>query len=1049
MISSLVEAAIRFRILVLGITVALFFFGAIQLRDMPIDILPEFAPPTVEIQTEAPGLSAAEIELMVSLGIEGLMSGLPWVQSLSSKSVAGLSSIKMVFDPGTDLLRARQLVHERLTGAFLLPSVGKPPIMQPPTSSTNRVLMVALSSQVVDPIALSVVAQWTVKPKLLGVPGVSKVAIWGARPRQLQILLDYNKLQKYGIKQNQIIKAAGESLWVSNLSFLKSSVPGRGGFLDSPNQRMEVRHVLPISSPADLARIRIGGTKYKLGDVAQVVEGHPPLIGDAIVKDGHGLLLVVEKYPGANTVEVTRAVEAALDEMRPGLVDINIDSHAFRPATFVQWAMTNIAKAVLIGGLLSVLAMALLLFNWRALAVGVIAIPLSLLLAALVNYEEGATLNTLMLSGFGVAIASIIDDLVITFQNLRRRLLLSDGKPAGGIAVGTIIRDSIAETRRPVIFATLINLLVISPVFFLKGLTGSFIQPLAISYMLALLASLLVAVTVVPAFAALLSVWLRPAATPQHEGQPATKPRRAGLFALPLGAISSRPIAAGLVAAALAAIMLFTLPRFSNVTLPHFKERDVLVNWDMPVGVSQSEMFRITSKATRELRAVAGVRDVAAHFGRAVSGDQTVGLNSGRIWIRIDHKADYNRTLAEIQSTISAYPGVRHKLHTYLNDRMGRALPSQKNDLIVRVYGGNRKIILETAGKVKEALSGVEGLWDLRVDDVPLEPHIQVEVNLAAAAQIGIKPGDVRRAASTLFAGLEVGRIYESQKVFSVVVWSKPDQRASVSDIANALIAVPGGGYVRLADVASIKVVETPSLVRRESNSQYIDVIASVGGRSYDAVISDARQRLRNVSFRLGYYPKIMGEAESQRAALARLGVAALVAAIGIGLLLQAATGSWLLALALLLTLPLALSGGMLAALLSEAGGAISLGSLLGLLAVYGLATRQGLTMAYRYHQLLDQAGSNPDTTASAELAASATQERIVPVVVTALCVALAMAPLVYFGSRPGFELLRPMATVVLGGLVSSTITVLLVLPAVFLRFSANREPELNLGVTR
>ena len=522
MLSALVEFAIRFRVLVIGAAAALVFFGSDRLRQMPVDILPEFSPPVVEIQTEAVGLSAAEVETMVSLSIEELMAGLPWLKSLTSESVAGLSSIRLEFEPKTPLIRARQLVQERLTTAFLLPNVAKSPIMQQPTSSTNRVLMMSLASKDMDPIALSVITQWTVKPKLLGIPGVSKVSIWGERRRQLQVQVDPETLRRNGITMRQIISSTGDSLWVSHLSFLKSSVASTGGYLDTNNQRMEIRHILPVSSPADLAKISIDGAKQlTLGDVADVVEGHPPLIGDAIVQGGQGLLLVVEKFPGANTVEVTRAVEEALAELRPGLAGIKIDSQAFRPATFVEWSIANLGRVAVAAGLLVVAGLAALLLNWRAVAIGLVALPLSLLSACLVLDFMGATINALVIAGFAAALASIVDDLVCATESLDRRL--HDGNratggaahsagalagPLAGLGVGAIIRDSILDVRRPVLFAMLISLLAISPLVFVEGRSGIFMQPLARAYALALLASTIVTLLVVPALAALLSSWL-------------------------------------------------------------------------------------------------------------------------------------------------------------------------------------------------------------------------------------------------------------------------------------------------------------------------------------------------------------------------------------------------------------------------------------------------------------------------------------------------------------------------------------------------------------
>ena len=1063
MLSALVEFAIRFRVLVIGAAAALVFFGSDRLRQMPVDILPEFSPPVVEIQTEAVGLSAAEVETMVSLSIEELMAGLPWLKSLTSESVAGLSSIRLEFEPKTPLIRARQLVQERLTTAFLLPNVAKSPIMQQPTSSTNRVLMMSLASKDMDPIALSVITQWTVKPKLLGIPGVAKVSIWGERRRQLQVQVDPETLRRNGITMRQIISSTGDSLWVSHLSFLKSSVASTGGYLDTNNQRMEIRHILPVSSPADLAKISIDGAKQlTLGDVADVVEGHPPLIGDAIVQGGQGLLLVVEKFPGANTVEVTRAVEEALAELRPGLTGIKIDSQAFRPATFVEWSIANLGRVALAAWLLAVAGLAALLLNWRAVAIGLVALPLSLLSACLVLDFMGATINALVIAGFAAALASIVDDLVCATESLDRRL--HDGNRATGgaaplagpladLGVGAIIRDSILDVRRPVLFAMLISLLAISPLVFVEGRSGIFMQPLARAYALALLASTIVTLLVVPALAALLSGWL--------PAPPVTKEPRAlaRVLAKPFqvsGQVSGQVAGAafppfGMVAALLALVVvaLAAVPTvwhdhdLRSGLLPRFEEREIVVYWEAAPGISHDEMLRITTKLTGELQAVPGVRAVNAHLGRAISGDQAVSINSSRIWIRIDPEAVFAQVLGGLQAVLGAYPGMEHQIHTYLNDRLGKTLAGIDENFVVRIYGQRRSALLETAQEVRTALSGIDGLWNVRTLETPVEPQVQVEVDLAKAARIGVKPGDVRRAASTLFAGIEVGQIFESQKVFEVVVWSKPESRRSVSSIANAQIELPGAGHVRLGDVAEVKVLPSPSIVRRENISLFIDVAGQIRGHSFNEIAGDARERLRNIKFPLGYHPKILGNMAVSEASGVRLLVAAATAFFGILLVMQAAFGSWRHAAGNLLLLPLTMSGAIAAALIVS--GALSLGALLGLLAIFTLTVRQSMALTSRYIEL----SAEYNFANSAPFAAAAVRERVTPVIVSAVCIALAMAPMIYYAGKPGLEFMTPMAVAMLGGLVTSTLTVLFALPAVLVHIGAGREVDLSLELAR
>src|SRR5256886_5354861 len=422
MIRWIVGWSLKFPLLMLALAVAMILVGITQLRNMPVDALPEFAPPYVEVQTEALGLSASEVEELISFNLEELHNGTPFLQSMRSTSVPGLSSIVLYFQPGTDILRARQLVSERLSLAYALPNVAQPPVILQPMSATSRVMMVGLSSKQVSPIQMSVLARWNIRPALLSVPGVANVSIWGMRDRQLQVLVDPQRLQARHVTLDQIVSTTGNALWVSPLTFLNASTPGSGGWIDTPQQRLEVRHVLPISSPDDLAQVNVEGTKLRLGDVAAVVEDHQPLIGDDILDNGPGLLLDIEKFPGANTLEVTRGVEAKLNELRPGLSGIQIDTTIFRPASFIDLAMGNLTWSLLIGFLLLVLVLLAFHYHWRAALISLVAIPLSLVTAGLVLYLRGATLNMMVLAGLLIAVGIVVDDAISDVENIVRRL---------------------------------------------------------------------------------------------------------------------------------------------------------------------------------------------------------------------------------------------------------------------------------------------------------------------------------------------------------------------------------------------------------------------------------------------------------------------------------------------------------------------------------------------------------------------------------------------------------------------------------------------------
>jgi Cu/Ag efflux pump CusA len=504
MMKKIVIAAMKVRLLVATVAVLLIIFGITQLTKVPVDALPEFSRPYVEIQTEALGLSAAEIEALITTPMEAdMLNGTSWVEEIRSESIPGLSSIVLIFKPGTDIMDARQMVQERLIEIFALPGVSKPPAMLNPLSSTSRVLKIGLSSEEVSLIDMSVLARWTIVPRLMGVPGVANVSIWGQRKRQLQVLVDPGEIEKKGVTLNQIISTTGNALWVSPLSYLDASTPGTGGFFDTPNQRLGIRHILPISTPEELGQVIVEGTSLSLADVSNVVENHQPLIGDALVDESPNLMLIVEKFPWANTVDVTEEVEAALVNLRPGLSGIEMNSTLFRPATFLEVATSNLTTVFLIGGILIILALFAFSLNWRTALISTVTILLSFIIALTVLYLQGVTLNMMIIAGLIIAIGLIIDDSIIDIENIKRRIR-QHRESGSDKNTATIIYEAALEIRSPMVYAGLILVLAIMPILFLEGVSGAFYTPIASSYILALVASFVTALIVTPALSLLL-----------------------------------------------------------------------------------------------------------------------------------------------------------------------------------------------------------------------------------------------------------------------------------------------------------------------------------------------------------------------------------------------------------------------------------------------------------------------------------------------------------------------------------------------------------------
>jgi len=1010
--SWLVRASLRQRVLVVALGAVLAVVGIRAIPQMAWDVFPEFAPPLVEIQTEAPGLSTTEVESLISVPLENALNGTSWLKTMRSKSVLGLSSVVLIFQEGTDLFRARQLVQERLaTVAGHLPAVARPPVMLSPLSSMSRVMKIGVSSRTLSQMDLTILMKWTVRPRLMAIPGVANVAIWGQRDRQLQVLVEPERLRAHHLSLDSLLAAAGEATAV-----------GGGGFIDTPNQRLAVAQAGAITRPADLAAVPVafrGGAPLRIGDVARVVEGHPAPIGDAVINDGPGLLLIVEKQPWGNTLDVTRRVEQALDALRPALEGVELDSTIFRPASFIEMSLDNLKHAMLWGCLLVAAILAAFLFEWRTAVISLLAIPLSLLAALLVLQSRGGTLNTMILAGLVIALGEVVDDAIIDVENVLRRLRQNREAASPHPALEVVFAASI-EVRSAVLHGTLIVVLVFLPVFLLQGLAGTFFRPLALAYVLATVASLLVALTLTPA----LCLMLLPRVA-EHRESPLTrflKERYRG--AMPR--VVSRP---GRTAVVLAVALLATaaaFPFLGEEFLPSFKEYDFLMHWVEKPGTSLDAMRRITVQASRELRTIPGVRNFGAHIGRAEVADEVVGTNFTELWISLDPKVDYTATVARIQSVVDGYPGLYRDLLTYLKERIKEVLTGASATIVVRVYGPELDVLREKAQQVAAAIRDVPGVVDLKVEPQVLVPQIDVRLRPESAAVYGVSTANVRRAVATLVKGTKVGEIYDGQKVFDVAVWGEPALRTDLASLRDLRIDTLSGGQVPLGAVAEVFIVPAPNVVMREDASRRIDVTCNVRG-DLGRTAREIEARVQGLSFDRGYHPEFLGEYAARSAASHRLLFLSALSLLGILLVLYVDFRSLRLTLLLLVSLLFALVGGVAGAFLG--GGVLSLGSLVGFVTVLGIAARNGIMLVSHFRHL-EQVEGVPFGPA---LVLRGAEERLAPILMTALATALALFPIIVTGSKPGQEIEHPMAIVIFGGLLTSTLLNLFLLPALYL----------------
>jgi CzcA family heavy metal efflux pump len=1037
----IISSSLKFRHLVVAAAAGTMVLGITVLPNMHVDVFPEFAPPRVLIQTACVGLSTSDVEQLVTVPLEASLNGVQGLDDLRSKSVPQLSSIELLFEPGTDLLRARQLVQERLaTVSPSLPTWAAPPVMLAPVSATGRAMQIGMTSRNHSLIEMSMTAYWIIRARLLRVPGVANVAIWNERLHLMAVQAEPAKMQAARVSLNQVMQATADAVDSGLLRFSTGAVIGTGGAIETPNQRLGIRNILPVVTPADMAQTPVrtsrGGKPVRLGDVAAVSRQHQPLIGDAIINGRPGLLLVVEKLPWANSLQLTAGVERAIHELQPGMPGITFDTRVFQQADFVKLAISNLSQALVLGFILVVAILALFLFEWRAALISLITIPLSLIATMLVLYSRGATINTMTLAGLVIALGAVVDDAIIDVENITRRL--REERLAGGRrSTSVVILRACLEVRSPIVYATLIIAAASIPVFLLTGLTGAFFRPLALSYTLAIVASMAVAVTLTPALALLL---LR--GVPIERRKSPVVGWLQKVYSAGLSRIIIRPVAAYVVFGLMTVVGVAVYPQLGQSLFPGFKERDFLIHWVAPPGTSTAEMERSTTRVSRELLAIPGVQSVGAHIGQALLGEEVAGVNLGEIWVSLAPHADYQATLDRVSSVADGYPGLYREVQTYLDERIEEVLTGGKEPIIVRTYGQNLATLRAKSDQILALVQSVKGVADAHRDISSDVPQVNVKVDLAKAARYGLKPGDVRRDAATLVAGEEVGDIFRAGKAYDVVVWSPESTRHSFSDVQNLLIDTPSGRQIRLGAVASVSLQPNPNAIDRQGDSRYLDVGANVSGRDLGAVVSDIKQKLASVRLDRGYHVELLGEYTERQAAQSRLLASSLIAGLVILLLLQASFRKWRLAVLTFLTLPMALVGGVLAAWASR--DPISLGSLVGFFTVFGIAARNGILLVNHWQQLEEREGMR----FGPALVLRGARERLSPILMTSLATGLALVPLVVLGTRPGHEIEHPLAVVVLGGLVTSTLLNLFVVPSLYLRFGRSRRDLAAAGDT-
>lgn len=1028
MLSAIVRFSIRFRGVVIALACALLVYGIVTVENIPYGVFPEFAPPEVEIQTEAPGLSPEQVETLVTQRIENAITGALGIDTIRSRSIQGLSVISIVFRSGTDIYLDRQAVAERLASmANELPAGVDTPLMTPLTTSTSWAMMVGLTSARQNQMKLRTVADWTVKPGLLAVRGVAGVEVVGGDVRQLQVQFDPQKLVRYGISVDQVIAVAQRATGVRG-----------AGFADTPNQRVVLRTEGASLTPAQLAHTVLAhadGASVLLGNVADVTNAPAPAIGGATIRGEPGVVLIVDTAYGANTLDVTQGLDKALAEMRPALAaqGIELHTHLFRASDFITVALHNIRESLLIGAALVVLVLFLFLFNFRIAAISCAAIPLSLLAAVIVLWRMGISLNTMTLGGLSIAIGVVVDDAVIDVENIYRRLrenrASSNPRP-----MFNVVLDASIEVRSAVVYASFAVMLVFLPVLGMSGVAGRLFGPLATAYIWAIFMSLVVALTVTPALSAVL---LGGRDLP-HEEPPAVRWLKNGYRAV----LERTERAHGILLFAVAVMVALGVVAalLANETfLPDLREGDITIHMTALPGTSLEESLRIGKRISDALLKIPSVIVVSQRAGRAELGTDTMGTHQSEIDVNLQARtgAQVAAAQADIRKVLSEFPGPILSSNGFLVERINETVSGYVTPVVVNIFGNDLNALDGEAAQVAQLLNGIRGAANVQLQSPPGMPQVVVRLRKNDLARWGFEPVDVLDVVRTAYSGDVVGQVYDGNRVFDVSVILAPSRRPQVSEIGNLLLRSPQGNYVALNQLADVFEAPARYVILHQGARRVQTVTCGVRGRSVESFVNEAKSRIAKLALPVGSYVEFTGTAEEQARSRRDLLVDSLLATLGIIILLSIVMGNRRNLLLVLLNLPFALVGGIFAGWLT--GGNLSLGSLVGFVTLFGITVRNSIMLISHYEHLVRVEGM-PWNWQTALRGAS---ERLSPILMTALVTGFGLLPLAIGSGDPGREIEGPMAVIILGGLATSTALNLLVLPTLALRYGKfEKQPE-------
>lgn len=1014
MLNKLIEWSINRRFVVIVLALIWMFVGMSLAVNSNVDVFPEFAPPQVVVNTEAPGMVAEEIETLVTLPLEVALNGMPGLTHLRSASLVGVSTVTAVFNYGTDVYRARQLVNERLQiAATNLPKgIGAPTVL-PAMPAIGDILKIGLVSEKISPMDLRTLADWDIRNRILAVPGVARVLVIGGEKREFQVLVNPAKMQAYQVTLDEVEQAVQNANAVS-----------AGGFVVTPDQQLSVQGQGRPKDRHEIGKSVVAvrkGVPVLLEHVAAVEVKPAFKIGDTIINGRNGVYIYVTKQPGVNTVQLTARVEQAINELRQSLPKEIEFVYVFRQADFIQKSVSSVLLAIGAGGILVVLVLLIFLLNWRSSIISLTAIPLSILTAVLAIKFMGGSINTMTLGGLAIAVGEVVDDAIIDVENVYRRLrenrVSDDPKP-----VYLVIYEACREVRSSVVYATFIVGLVFVPVFLLQGVEGQIFAPLGQSYIIAILASLLVALTVTPAMC--MYFLANNKVIPRTE--PRTVVRIQEFYGSVLSRVMNMPKLVIGSSIALFLLSLALLPFMGQAFLPQFRENSLIITTIGRAGQSLEATTRIGARLEKSLLEDGDVVAIAQWAGRAELDDMSGGSNFSEFDVRLkDSNKPLDPILDSIREHLESIPGVVSDVGSFISHRIDEVLSGgTKAGIAIKIFGPDLHVLRQLGDRVAAELKRVPGAVDVRTEPQVVVPRISIRINRDKAARYGITARDLINDVETAFQGKVTSQVLEGQRLFPLRIWLDEPYRHNLGLIEGLLIDTPTGARVPIREIADIEMIEGPNVIVRENVGRRMVVQANTSGRDVVSVVDDARKRIgHNVAVPAGYYVVYAGQYAAQKEASQTLLWSSILTFMGILLLLNQALGSWKLTAVVFSNLPLAAIGGLVAVALT--GNVMSIGTLIGFISLFGISNRNTILLASHINDLLKNG------TAFEEAVWQGCMHRVAPVLMTALTAALGMLPLA-IGTGAGSELEQPLAIVIVGGMFTSTALTLIVVPALF-----------------